>query len=331
MTPRTAFTLLVIGVATLATGIVVNRTEQPTATASGELAFPSLAAQLATASRVEIAGQGKQVTLVRTGESWGVADRAGYRADLPKLRALFSGLAELRLLEPRTADPALWGRLGVDDPTLKGSTALALTVTTADGSVLAQTVLGHRSLRSAGGLPESVYIRRPQDRNAWRAEGRLEADADPLAWLSRDLLNIKADDVTGVDITRGDTHLTLSLHDGKLALDNPPPGQLDDIRPIEVAQALENLTLADVQKGDLPGTRVGTATYTIKSGQPIAVRLSQDGKKVWAAFEGPGAGTTLAGWAFELPEWRLSTMVPLPQDFMKPDKAEKPAQPDPPG
>jgi len=192
-------------------------------------------------------------------------------------------------------------------------------------------VLGHRSLRSAGGLPESVYIRRPQDRNAWRAEGKLEADADPLAWLSRDLLNIKADDVTGVDITRGDTHLTLSLHDGKLALDNPPPGQLDDIRPIEVAQSLENLTLADVQKGDLPGTLVGTATYTIKSGQPITVRLSQDGKKVWAAFDGPGAGAALAGWAFELPEWRLSTMVPLPQDFMKPDKAEKPAQPDPPG
>lgn len=327
MTPRTAFLLAGLGVATLGAGIALNASPNAAPAQQGQLAFPGLATQLQNAGRIDISGQGKHVTLTRTGDTWGVADRDGYKVDLPKLRALFAGLAELRLLEPRTADPALWGRLGVDDPTTPGSTALSLKVLAQDQSVLAETVLGHRSTRSAGGLPDSIYLRRPTDHSAWRAEGHLDADADPVSWLARDLLNVKSDDITRVEITRGDTHLTLSLHDGKLALDNPPPGKLDDIRAIEVAQALENMTLADVRKGNLPGELVGQAVFTTKSGQSITVQVSQDNKLVWANLTGSGANPALAGWAFQLPEWRLSTLVPQASDFVKPDQPAKPAPP----
>ena len=54
-------------------------------------------------------------TLERQPESWVVADKHGYTADAAKLRQALTALAEARILEQKTANAELYGRLGVED------------------------------------------------------------------------------------------------------------------------------------------------------------------------------------------------------------------------
>jgi len=320
MKPATAFVCAVLGAAAVTGALYLRPPSAPIVAGQGDLVFPGLAEQLPDATRLSIISATNSVLMVRQTDHWSIADRDFYPAQTPKLRQFFAGLADLKLREPRTADPALFARIGVDDPATKGSTAILVKVESTNGDVLAQVILGHRSLRSQGGLPESVYIRRPGEEQSWLAEGKLAADADPQAWLPRDIVSIAHDKIAHVVVTRGASRVELAGAGGKFSLVGPPPGKIDDVRVDETGQALENLTLADVKKGDLPGTTQGQAVFTTTDGLAIAVTLAKDGKQVWASFaaSGPGADAykDLLGWAFELPEWREASLLPALADIV---------------
>jgi len=323
-----ALLLLAFGGASLAVGIELQPKPEPPPLEAGQPAFPGLVHVLPLATRIEITGNGSTTTLVHPGDAaaagWGVEERDGYPADAQKLRSLFSGLDDLRLVEPRTADPSLFARLGVDDPQAKGATGIRLRVFDADNRVLASLILGHRGVRPRPGMPDQLYLRRASDASAWLAEGKLDVSPDPLVWLRHEVLDIKAEQISSVEIHRDGATLTLHRSGNALVLDNPPPGKIDDIRLIEVSQALEGLTFADVRQGDLPGTPAGSVQFTTTGDQRVTILLSRDGKALWARFalSTSDAKTTLrlANHVFELPEWRLGTLVPKAADFLKADR-----------
>src|SRR6202012_1415149 len=116
-------------------------------------------------------------------------------------------LTELRLVEPRTTDPAEFSRLGLEDPTGKTATSNLLRVLDASGKPIVAVVVGHRRVRTQGNLPEQVYVRRPDDNQTWLAEGNLQVDADPQQWLDRDILSIDHARIAKVAVTRGDAAL----------------------------------------------------------------------------------------------------------------------------
>jgi hypothetical protein len=320
MKPATALLCAVLGAAAITGALYLRPPSQASVTGQGELVFPGLAEQLPAATRVSISSATGSMLMVRQTDHWSIADRDFYPAQTPKLRQLFAGLAGLKLRDPRTADPSLFARLGVDDPTTKGSTAVLVKVENTAGDVLAQVILGHSSLRSRGGLPESVYIRRPGEDQSWLAEGKLAADADPQAWLPRDILSIAHDKIADVVVTRGASRVELAGAGGKFSLVAPPPGKIDDVKVDETSQALENLTLSDVKKGELPGTAEGQAVFTTTDGLAITVTIAKDGKLIWASFaaSGPGADAyqDLAGWAFQLPDWREASLLPALADIV---------------
>ena len=323
-----ALLLLALGGASLALGIDMQPKPAPPPAEAGQPAFPGLAHVLPLATRIDIAAHGSSTTLIRAGTeeapAWGVAERAGYPVDAQKLRSLFANLGDLRLVEPRTADPALFARLGVVDPQAKSATGIALRVSDAQGHVLASLILGHRGVRPRPGMPDQLYLRRASDASAWLAEGKLDVSPDPLVWLRHEVLDIKAEQISSVEIHRDGATLTLHRSGNALVLDNPPPGKIDDIRLIEVSQALEGLTFADVRQGDLPGTPAGSVQFTTTGDQRVTILLSRDGKALWARFalSTSDAKTTLrlANHVFELPEWRLGTLVPKAADFLKADR-----------
>jgi hypothetical protein len=320
MRTATAAVLLLLGLASVAGGVAMRPRAEATPAGSGQPVFPGIATALDTASTVSIASAGKASTLVRRDGKWTLAERGNYPVQPQKMRSLFAGLVELRLLEPRTADPASFARLGVDDPTTKSSTAVSLKVAADGGAVLADILLGHRSQRSQGGLPEAVYIRRPTETRAWLAEGGIPADADPQSWLIREILDIPAERIAHVTVSHDDEKLEFARAGEGMTLSNPPEGKLDEYRVTEVGKALENLTLADVRQGSLPGTPVGKAIFTTTDGLSIEINVSRDEKLVWANFAATGNGaqslSNLSGWAYQLPEWRQTSLVPTAKDLI---------------
>ena len=120
MRSRSAILLAALAVVVLAAAWFFGRppasVSESVAVPPGTLVFPGLAGNLASAARVEITGKGQTLVIVRNGGGWGLADRGNYPVQQDKLRELLTGLTELRITEPRTADPALLEQLGVGDP-----------------------------------------------------------------------------------------------------------------------------------------------------------------------------------------------------------------------
>ena len=304
---------------------------------TGALVFPDLAGKLQNAHTIEISNKGKTLRIARGKDFWGLADRGGYKVQQDKLREMLTGLTELRISEPRTADPTQYDRLGVDDPAGANSTANLLRVLDASGKPMAELITGHRRVRTAGNLPETLYIRRPGEAQSWLAEGRVQVDADPQLWFERDIVNIPLDKVASVASRRGGSVLNFAKVDGKPALiqvtEHPP---LDDYRLEEVFRALAQLTLTDVMEASkAPGEKIGEAVYTLTDGVRITVTVARADKDIWVQLAAAGDGDAakpaaalqagFTGWAFQLGAWKEKSFLPVMDDL----KAEEPAKPAP--
>jgi hypothetical protein len=293
---------------------------------AGSLAFPGLAARLAKATRIEITEGGKTLALGLHNGVWGIAARGYYPAQQTKVHELLAGLAELRLVEQRTADPAFYARLGVEDPNKPGAGADLVRVLDAEGKPLAAIIVGHRSVPTQGGGPDSLYVRLPGEARSWLAEGHLSPQADMQEWFDRDIANIDHGRIASVSVTRegpaGAQHLGFTAKAGKLELTDPaehPP--LEESRVHDIARALELLTFTDVQEAkDIPGQRTGETVFRTKDGLTVTVTGYENGKDFWVELAATGTGTAeaeakqlsarISGWAYQLGSWKEPAILP---------------------
>lgn len=342
MTGRRLVILLAVAVIVLAGGWFFGTATRPSEQASiaaGSLMFPDLTPRLAAASKLEITHQGKQTVIEKRPDGgWGVASMHDYPVQETKLRGMLTALTELRLVEPRTTDPSEFNRLGLDDPSKPTSSADALRITDPNGTAIVDLIVGHRRVRSQGHVPDQVYVRRPGDNQSWLAEGSLQVDADPAAWLDRNVLNIGHDRIASVSVNDG--ALTFGKADGKFTLLQPADQpKLEEYKVDDVGRALENLTFTEV-KAEAPATPAGHAVFTTADGLAVTVTLFHAGpdgeskdagsKDVWAKFAASGTpeadklNARLAGWSYQIGAWKEKSLVPTMDDL----KAEAPPKPD---
>ncbi|HEY0184658.1 MAG TPA: DUF4340 domain-containing protein [Rhodopila sp.] len=338
MRPRTVAILVVLGVIAVAGGWFFGTRTTPdeqTAVAGGKLMFPGLAPKLRDLARIEITHQGKQTVIEKRSDGgWGIASMHNYPVQEAKLRGMLTGLTELVLAEPRTSDPAEFGRLGLDDPNGTGSSADLLRLVDTAGTPILAVIVGHRRVRSQANVPEEVYVRRPDENQSWLAEGSLQVDADPSVWLDRNVMNIAHDRIVSVAV--GDQALVFARQDGKFALAKPADHpKLEDYKVDDVARALELLTFQEVKAdADAPGTVAGQAVFTTDDGLAVTATVLHADKDVWARFavsassdkvkeEAARINGRVAGWTYQIGSWKEKSLVPTMDDL----KAEEPAQP----
>ena len=335
MRARSGIILFVLGLAVLAAGWVFGpgsvATERMTV-ARGTVMFPGLPARLGDAARIEIAKGPKRLTLVRTGSgkdaAWGAAQHDGYRVLPAKVHALLVSLAELRLLEPRTSNPTLYGRLGLADPAKPSGAAAADQATTvrvlgANGKAIVAVDLGHHRATQRQGGGDSVatlYVRRPEQARTWLASGNIDVDPDAQDWLDRDIMNVEGPRVVQVTTTRGPTTIDLARTGGRpdaplsvLRPDPHPP--VDDTKLDETARALELLSFDDVRKAVAQAPVLATTIYRLRSGLTITVTLLGEDKDSWSHFAvtGPGSAAmakVVDGWDYRLGNYKNDLLAP---------------------
>ncbi len=331
-------TLLMLGgaaIVTIAAALLLTpRTSAPPPAGSAELAFPGLAQRLQGAARIEVTRNADGLILQRMGETWVLPERSNYPARPDRVRELLTGLTELRLTEPRTANPELLDRLGVNEPTQPGSTAALVRILNAQGAPVAELIIGRRRVRTQGNAPEAAFIRRPGENQAWLAEGRLAIDGDAGLWLDRGISAIPRDRVLRVSIRRPDAPaLELARAgevDAPLRVTNPPlTPPLDETSLDEIGRAFESLTFLEVTADSVAlGNDVGEARFTLTDNLTLVARISRDGEAIWARFaaEGDDEATRLnarwRGWVFQIGQWKEKAFVPLLADL---HRAEAPA------
>lgn len=319
-----------IGAASIAAALLLGGDEDsPSLGATGGgLMFPGLAARLAEAAKVEIRRNEGAMTLLRQDDRWVIAERNDYPARDARLRELLTGLTELRLLEPRATDMAGWARLGVDDPVNPGSTANFVRVLDGQGRSIAELFLGRRRVRTQGGLPETVYVRRGGETQAWLAEGRVPVDADAASWMDRDVANFPPERVLGAAIRRaGERPLTLGRREpgAPLVVTDPadPPVQnraaLD-----EVTRGFEFLTFMDaIPAAENRGEALGEATFSLTEDLRVTVWASKFEQFLFIRLQAEGGleATLLnrrwSGWAYQVGIWKEKSFLPTLEELTR--------------
>jgi hypothetical protein len=334
--------LLLSGAAVVVVGgaLLLQPDEAPAPSPAGAaLAFPGLAQRLQSAAKIVATRHDGTLEIARDGETWVLPAKGGYPVRQEKVRELLVGLTELRLVEPRTANPDLLARLGLDDPAREGSTATLLRVLDAQGAVIAELVIGRRRVRTQGNVPESAFVRRPDENQAWLAEGRIPVDSDPQLWLDRDIANLPRERVRRVAINRaGQPPLVLTRAegpDGKLQVTEPadaPP--TDETSLDEVGRAFEFLTFLDVKpEAEMPGEALGDSRFELTDNLAVVVRPRKDGEAFWVtlAAEGDDEATRLnarwRGWAYQVGQWKEKSFIPQIADLRRAEETPPPAEP----
>jgi hypothetical protein len=277
--------VLVVVLALLA--VVGQRGDDGGPSSQGAALAPALDDALNDIERVTLKKAGGEViaTLERRPESWVVAEKSDYRADVGKIRQGLVALAEARILEQKTSNPEFYARLGVEDIADAKATGIAIGFT-ASGRELPTLILGN-----AEGA-KFRYARREGEMQSYLIDRAPDLPRSAAQWVDTQIIDVRGERVREVTITHADGEVvTIS----KTASDatNFDVANVPDGRELlypgvanVVGNALRELKLEDVQSAateEAPGdVRVEYRTF---DGLVVTVRGSEQGDESWLTFE----------------------------------------------
>jgi hypothetical protein len=160
---------------------------------TGASLFPTLATQAHSATEITVfkGSSTPSLTVHKQNEQWTVAERANYPADLSKLRSLLQSLADAKIIEEKTSNPASYPVIGVEDPLKPEAGGAEVSISVADGKHA--VIVGKSS-------PEGSYVRRAGEEKSYSVAPAISVDAEPRFWIDTKLLDLKTADIEKVDM-----------------------------------------------------------------------------------------------------------------------------------
>jgi hypothetical protein len=345
---RTSFSILAGVTAVLVAAAVYAIASQPSLTTiprDRERAFPNLAAKLNEADKISIVSNKAKFTIARTAKGWGIVEKAGYPVAFDKVKSALVGLAELKLLEGKTTDPARHARLELENPDSVDAKSKRIEVRAGE-QLLASGVIGKRNPNLFGEGGGGTYLRRGEDAQAWLAEGEITLGAAPNDWLIRDIVNLQEEDVRRAVIRQPDgAEVVVHRAEKKqkdLTVDNIPSGRkVKQSDANGLAGGLWRLTFEDVKPASeiqFPD-KLYTADYESFDGLRVRVEMTMVGKVVWGRFSASTDGsqadeakkaeiaklveeinTRSAGWVYELSAGEGERLTTKMEDILEKPK-----------
>jgi hypothetical protein len=159
----------------------------------GGALYPALAAELGSVNSLSVrkASATPNVTLQRKGENWTVAQRADYPADVTKLRKLLLSLTDAKIIEKKTADPANFPLIGVEDPASPSTAGTQIDFTAQDGAH--SLIIG----KSSG---EGNFVRRGGENQSFLIAPSLFVETEPKSWIDSKLIDIPVATIQRIEI-----------------------------------------------------------------------------------------------------------------------------------
>ncbi|MEZ5499328.1 MAG: DUF4340 domain-containing protein [Steroidobacteraceae bacterium] len=293
--------------------------------------FDSLQGELNAIDSMTVSQSGERTTLQRSANGWQVAER-GFAADQGKLRKFLIDFAGLRIAEKKTSLPAKYTELGIDDPSKPGASSTLVELRSGEKS-LAAVILG----KNAGG--RGVFARKPGDAQGLLVEPSLSPSAKPADWLAHELVDIAAKDIVGLTVTQAGRTYRLrrpSTDSPHLAIVDLPKGRttISDDATDQSARALEKLEMTDLahRSDSSDFSPVDHARAELSDGTFVDIaghsdnnraRITIDAGVVSGATDNPAAPSAetmrrLAGFVFDVPTWRYTSLFRPLEDMLKP-------------
>ncbi|HEX4618442.1 MAG TPA: DUF4340 domain-containing protein [Steroidobacteraceae bacterium] len=338
MTPRRVAVLLTSGVALIAFAIwLSSKRHLEHATLAGDPVLRGFEHSVNTVTEVGLhRGDGTRTTLKKASVGWVVGER-DWAADPSKVRKLLLDLGALNVVEEKTRLAANYPQLGVEDvstPKAGGTQIDAVTPGRTFSLIVGKTSSG-----------KSGYVRVAGTAASLLAAPLLTPDADPKSWLERALVDLPVTRVRGVEEKPYDAAAYGATRDKKEQPDFVvapiPKGRLLTSAGAadSIAASLSALTLDDVQKSAAPAdARAARTVFRTFDGLEIEVTGRKDGARSLitlaaratgkdAEAEAHALNTRLAGWEFEIPEYKYGAIFRTLEDLLQPKPAKPAAKP----
>jgi Domain of unknown function (DUF4340) len=327
--------LLIAALVVLAAALYLgSRRNSGEPSAGGTLFLPQLASALGTVSEIDLqkGAATPAVTLHRAGEQWTLSQRADYPADTSKVHKLLLSLADAKIVEEKTSNPANFALIGVDDPGKPGAAGTQITLTTKDAkpSVIVGKPIGEGNFARRGGEDRSFTV-----------EPGITADVEPRAWIDSRLLDVPVAQIQSVaekaapgpgEKAAADYALhRLKPGEDGFALDGAPPTgrKLLDAKALAPsASTLSGLTADDVAAASsIDFSKSSQAIFTLADGNVITVTGAAADDKRWIEVQSSKDGALNAkaqNRAFEVAGYRFDAIFRPLEQLLVP-KETKPA------
>lgn len=270
------YVLLGVTIAMVAAAVIVHRSPDSSLSSHG-LHVPDLASRADAVQAVLIRTAEAELRLERENEGWVARSKTGYPADVERIRQLVLGVSQLERLERKTANPDRLRRLDLRDIDVPGSRAVRVSLLTADGTTLADVLVGktHDFEQEAR---SRYFVRDAGDPQSWLVEGWLPPVLEELSsWLERRLMpGVEESALASVTVTHGDGESVTVRREGReeedFRLPESPGGESIDsqYKVNAVAETLRRLSLKDVRDA---GAETGETIATIEASTFDGVRI----------------------------------------------------------
>lgn len=198
MSPRRFVSLLVAALVAIAGAMYLSSLRHLDRDDGGKPLLPNLEASLdeITDIRLRKAESKPFATLHRQSPGhWVLAERNGYAADLGKIRRLLLALGEAKVVEGKTANPANYAILGVED--VGQPNAGGTEVTLVAPAKTTTLIVGH----SAG---NGNYVRRAGEAQSLLIEPPVPLDTNTRDWIDARLLDISPEKIQRIRMRLAD-------------------------------------------------------------------------------------------------------------------------------
>jgi hypothetical protein len=203
MRGKPLFILIVLTVV-IAVAAVMLREDRGSVAGAGEPLFPALLENVNDVTTVVGVGRGETFTLVRKGDRWLVSEKNDYPANQEEARKLVLGIARLTRIEPKTSNPDLYGKIGLDDIRAASGNAVQYSLKNAAGDSLAEIIIGNSRLGRVDPQESEYFVREPVMAQTWLVQGKLSDAVGVIEWMDDKVLKVERDRVRQVTVTHPD-------------------------------------------------------------------------------------------------------------------------------
>lgn len=312
---------------------------------SGQALLPGLLDRVNDIDRVVVSGHGGTIaTLSKGGGLWQVEELDGYPADWSRVQALLSDLAQMEVVEAKTANPEYYPRLGVEDVTAEGASGTRIEFSAADSEWA--VIAGHEA-----DLQYGQYLRVADQPESVLVDRVLDLSTETVDWADAEILDVGSGLIAEVSILHPDGERVriskVSADDANFTLKTLPEGRepQSDWKVNSLANAYSGLRMEDVRADPGPGEDAPVEIMVVLfSGERYGVQVFDHDDARWirvipesgpkpAAPEAdseaapePAAAVVdaqrLEGWIFKVADSRLESMAPRLESLLKPLEAE---------
>ena len=251
-----------------------------------------------------------------------------YPTDGNHVERTISTLANLVLIEKKTASPARYAELKLEAPGQDKGAGTEIKLFDGHDAVLADAIIG-RTAPNLGRVGGGFYARRVDEPPSWLVEGAIDISPNILAWVDGDIFALYdlGAIMTASVTANGKSVMTVSRdkpNDEVFQLSPAPPGKTDQGKALRLVTLPVSLSFEDVRampSGDLKPLR--SATFkSFADGTEYRLTVFDAGTNYWVRAQETGSGDavkrfneTHAKWLYKLPPYRTELLTGNVSDY----------------